>query len=443
VSGAVSLVACAAAIALVYVTFAFSASALARRHRCAGSGPGLLVGHTDRGRPRAVRLESDELQQGVLVGGSPGAGKTTLLRNLVLGLDGAIGAVIVDLKGDRGLASRMGIAPSQVFGLGDRGAASWNPLEDGDPASWRDVLMSTEEWSEPHYRRAASRCLGALLPALVQVRKTVELDEVIELLETPKRRIGLLQEVEGEAHHVLKRAVAAVESEASLRSGVLGLGNRLAVLRDSPATRRRFGASGGISLARAFEGERMLFSLPAAEFPDEAPAIAASVIQSLGATGQRLAQGDEKLRVLMVIDEAPRLAGAQLRQAVAIGRGAGIGSVLAVQDFADLEHVSKGTREAVETGANTWIVMRQVASAERIADALGTRKTIKETVQHDRWRLLMTDTGMRSTREVDEYRVSPNVIRGLERGEAIVWRRLRSRLDRVRVPASVTPTGKR
>jgi type IV secretory pathway TraG/TraD family ATPase VirD4 len=219
-----------------------------------------------------------------------------------------------------------------------------------------------------------------------------------------------------------------------LRSGVLGLGNRLALLRDSPATQGRLGASGGISLDRVFDGERVLFSLPAAEFPDEAPAIAASVIQSLGAAGQRRASGDERLRALLIVDEAPRLEGIQLREAVAIGRGAGIGSVVAVQDFADLDHVALGTREAVETGANTWIVMRQIASAERIANDLGTRKATKETVQHDAWRLLMTDTGMRSSREVEEYRVSPNLIRRLDRGEAIVWRRLRGGvIDTVRI----------
>jgi type IV secretory pathway TraG/TraD family ATPase VirD4 len=157
------------------------------------------------------------------------------------------------------------------------------------------------------------------------------------------------------------------------------------------------------------------------------------VIQAFGAAGQRLAMGDEQLRAVLVIDEAPRLVGEQLREAVAIGRGAGIGAVVAVQDFADLDYVSPGTREAVETGANSWIVMRQVASAESIADALGTRPARKQTVQHDRSRLWSSDTGLRSEREVEQYRVSPNVIRSLDRGEAIVWRRLAGEVSRVRI----------
>ena len=92
-----------------------------------------------------------------------------------------------DLKGDRSLPDKLGIPPERVFGLGDRCSASWNPLQEGNPASWRDVLMSTQEWSEPHYRQAAARFVGVCLAALWRVNGQVELDEVIDLLEQPVR----------------------------------------------------------------------------------------------------------------------------------------------------------------------------------------------------------------------------------------------------------------
>ena len=395
-----------------------------------------LIGSTASRHGRPVALDLDELQQGVLIGGSPGAGKTTLLAAIAQRLPLEIGCVFVDLKGDRALADRLGIAPERVFGLGDRASAAFNPLERGNPASWRDILMATQEWSEPHYRQAAARFVGACLAALAATDRRVEFDHVIELLEQPKLTTGLLRQLEEPERGALGRSASLLESESSLRSGVLGLGNRLALLRDSPATARRFGAGGGIDLEAILRGDRALFSLPAAEFPEEAPAIAAAVIQSFGAAGQRLARGDEPLRALLIVDEAARLGGNQLRESVAIGRGAGIGTTVAVQDFADLDYVAAGTREAVETGANTWIVMRQVASAEQIANAFGSQTTKRTTVQRDVHRWGFSDTGMRSEREVEEYRVSPNVIRGLGRGEAVVWRRLRGSLDRVRVKAA-------
>jgi conjugal transfer pilus assembly protein TraD len=403
----------------------------ARRRRAREDLPSVRIGTIKASRRRSCELGLDELQEGVLVGGSPGAGKTTLLVAMSARLPAGIGLAYVDLKGDRSLPEKLRIPPERVFGLGDRASAAWSPLEAGNPASWRDILMAAEEWTEPHYRQAAARYLGALLAALAASRGVVELGEVIELLEQPKRATGLTRGLDGHVRDGLARAVAAIEAEPSLRSGVLGLGNRLALLCDSPASKGLFGARGGIDLTGVFRGDRVLFSLPAAEFPDEAPAIAACAIQSLGAVGQSLAHGDERLRAVLVVDEAPRLAGNQLREAAAIGRGAGIGSVIAAQDFADLDYVAAGTREAVETGANTWVVMRQVASAEQIADALGSQTTKRETIQHDSRRFLGSDTGLRSVREVESYRVSPNVIRGLRRGEAVVWRRLRGRVERV------------
>lgn len=393
---------------------------------------------------RKIALGLDEFQQGILIGGSPGAGKTTALVAVNNRLLDEVGGLFIDLKGDRSLPAKLGIPPENVFGLGDRVSAAWNPLARGNAASWRDILMSTQEWSEPHYRQAAARFVGVALDALWRVNGDVQLEEIVELLEEPTRAKGLIRSLPEREGGILERTVDVIKSDASLRSGVLGLANRLALLQDSPATRGRFGANGGIDLDGVLRGERVLFSLPAAEFPEEAPAIAAAAIQSLGAAGQRLAQGDEELRAVLVIDEAARLAGEHLRQAVAIGRGAGIGTIVAVQDHADLDYVADGTREAVETGANTWITMRQVASAEAIAMALGSRTVKKVTKQRDSHRLLFTDTGMRSEREVEEFRVSPNVIRSLGRGEAIVWRRLRGgKVAQIEVDAGLATSRRR
>lgn len=88
-------------------------------------------------RRRVIGLGLDELQQGVLIGGSPGAGKTTLLAAFEHRLPVRIGALFIDLKGDRSLPGKLGIPPERVFGLGDRCSAAWNPLEEGTGAGPR------------------------------------------------------------------------------------------------------------------------------------------------------------------------------------------------------------------------------------------------------------------------------------------------------------------
>ena len=154
--GADGLVSSLALVAFVVTAVYVGRSRLrARRagHEGADETP---VGQRSEGK-RAVRvgLGREELQQGVLVGGSPGAGKTTLLAGINQGTPAEVGVRVRRPEG-RSSACRSGWDPDdeRVFGLGDRGGRGrWSPLERGNPASWRDILMATQEWSEPHYRR--------------------------------------------------------------------------------------------------------------------------------------------------------------------------------------------------------------------------------------------------------------------------------------------------
>lgn len=202
----------------------FETDWLIRGFRDSRGPAGVAIGKA--GRWRMTILGLGELQQGVLIGGSPGAGKTTLLTAVQRRLPEQIGCPLIDLKGDRSLPSKLGIPPERVFGLGDRCSAAWNPLGRGNPASWRDMLMSTQEWSEPHYRQAAARFVGVVLAALQKAQGTVELDDVIELLEQPIRAKGLMRSLTDADGAVLGRTVDVIAGEASLRSGVLGLANR-------------------------------------------------------------------------------------------------------------------------------------------------------------------------------------------------------------------------
>jgi copper ion binding protein len=76
----------------------------------------------------------------------------------------------------------------------------------------------------------------------------------------------------------------------------------------------------------------------------------------------------------------------------------------------------------VEANANTIIVSGLTSSqdAEHYAGLCGTKTTQKETRQVEKGFFGHNDTGMKSVRDVEEYVVHPNELKGLRQGEFFV-----------------------
>lgn len=386
-------------------------------------------------------LLAGDYQEHVLIGGAPGSGKSTFLVNAASAANeilaptegGRVGVVVLDMKGDPGLPAAL--AADAWFSLGAGDSMGWNPFSAGDAASWRDVMLSAYEWTEPHYRDAAARYLGAALAALEATSERsgeVSFAEAVRYVENPEELTGRVAELRQRDEPGRADALASAlrmldpkTGDRSLRSGVLGMGNRLATLLHSPAVAGRLDPDPEsieqVDLDDALEwGRRIVISLPAATYPAEAPALAGAVIATLSARAQATAAGGtQELRCVLFVDEAAQLTGSQLRRAVAIGRGAGVGVVFATQDLSDLDQVAPGTLAAVKSGCATWVVFRQVASADEIARDIGTYTTTKATRQRERGLIFDRYTGAESEREVEEFSYHPNAIRQLARGQAI------------------------
>ena len=90
--------------------------------------------------------------------------------------------------------------------------------------------------------------------------------------------------------------------------------------------------------------------------------------------------------------------------------------MIATQELADLTRIGPSFEDQVIALTSTKIYMRQTVaeSADKIARTIGTRSTVKQTVQTDEsgipGLLGQTWTGMASNREIDEFIVSPNII---------------------------------
>jgi conjugal transfer pilus assembly protein TraD len=414
----------------------------------------VVLGADPAGRP--VALDDRQLAAHELIVGASGAGKsTTMLAVLDAQIRRGRPVVAIDMKGSPGFAAALQRAAAAA-GRGLRvwtpeGPGRWNPLAHGNATALKDMLISSERFSEPHYQRAAERYLQLALQALHAAHpdRPTQLHEVVAAME-PRRLGAMLRRVPGADAERVQDYLAALTPDQL--SAARGLGTRLAVLSESvagPYLRTDAGAPGAaVDLRAALTGgDVILFSLNSSVYGQLAAQLGALAIQDLiSATGRRLgpggvalrpAPGGEPLPATVAIDEFSALGADNVLALLARGREFGVSVLLATQEMADLERAGRGFRDQVLGIVGVKLIHRQdvPASADIVAQMAGTHTIWVETQQI---RSVLAPAGAsRGTRRQEErYIVHPNEIKTLEVGQAVVLSKLPSaRVDRVRVRA--------
>lgn len=213
------------------------------------------------------------------------------------------------------------------------------------------------------------------------------------------------------------------------QSAIMGLQSRLALLSEStPGTYLQPGEPTVDPWHTLLGGnEVVLLSLNSSRYGKLAPQIAALAIQDLTAVaGERLSRPHRPL-ALLAVDEFTSLDTDNLLALTSRAREAGISVLLSTQEMADLERLAKGFKDQVLGNTGVMIAHRQNVpdSAELIARMIGTKTVWKPTYQTDTIRHVWgsqteTRTGMGSTKEVEEFRIHPNVIKDLPTGAAVL-----------------------
>lgn len=412
-----------------------------------------LIGADEKRRPLRVPLARHSGRHQLLLGAT-GCGKTTtLLTTVSRHIAAAFGAVVIDLKGDPQVISGLERAciesgrNLEVFTLD--GGYHWNPLERGDRSELKDKLIGSEEFSERHYEAMYERYLINLFRAVELEPALRRLDKVVELLEpdvlrTMLRSLG----AEGEAEQIKAYVNGLDENQ---KRQLHGLRDRLSLLLE--------GASGhlllpspefpanDIDLWESLKGGAVVcFSLDSSRYGSTARLIANLIAQDLkslvGWVQQCRAAGDERPGAIVAIDEFSALDSDNLAGLFQRGRSAGVSLVLSTQEIADLRSVSEDFADQVLANCEVLIAGRQnvPASAELIAEYAGTRTVWNRTYQTGHKGpgpkpLFDFDGQLGSKRRVEEFRVHPNVIKGLGVGEAVVISKNPHEVSVVRVAA--------
>ena len=408
----------------------------AERGELAAVSGQVLLG-IDRSR-RPYVLELAELGTHALVLGATGSGKTTTLLVLIeAAMREQRPVIVIDLKGDPGLTRAMDELARRHMRVFESwsidGQWPYNPLCVGGPSELKDKLVGMEQWSEPHYQRAAERYLQTVFTVLAELGEVPSLQRVVELLN-PGALKALVRMLPAGRDDQLWTYLDGLNRDHL--SAIAGLQNRLALLTESQAGQWLHAREGeGIDIARALhQADVVHFSLNSSTYGGTAAQLGGLIAQDIkAAAGRRIGTGKG---ALVVIDEFSALAGDHVLALLARGRSAGIGVVLATQELADLSRVDPGFLDQVLGNTATKLIMRQEVptSAETLAQIAGTRQVWEATRQIDEHAIGRRRTGMGSERLVDTFTVHPNEIKGLGCGELFVVRNDGGRrADRVRV----------
>lgn len=363
--------------------------------------------------------------------GATGTGKTQSVLLPMLRSDVLAGraVVFIDGKGDRetiaavwDLAKRAGREGDfRYFDLRAPGQSdSYSPLLSGTANEQCDRIMAALRWDNEYYRSQSQSVLLDVLRALSASGHPYTLDDVLVALCDLAAVRALATLVTGEEQAALE-ALAARWKDYQVETS--GLRAQLKVLLSSDYGELLKEAAPTLDLAEVYRDRRIVyFALPVARFPETAPLVAKLIIGDLNAVAGRVQDGElAKESIAVVVDEFASFAMPSFVDLLNKARSAGMAITIAHQSMrGDLATAGDGYADRVADNTNIKVCLRQSEDAEYVAGLGGTYHTAKRTEQTQDSIVGQQFTGLGSIREVDEYVVSPNVIRELPPGWAVV-----------------------
>jgi hypothetical protein len=366
------------------------------RARSSFGGEGLAIGRDEGGRTVSVPFGGVGGGTHTLVVGATGSGKTvTQTWMAVRAIEQAMGAIVIDPKGDRDMRMHLQRAAEDAgrafIEWTPGGSSIYNPYARGSETEIADKALAGERFTEPHYLRQAQRYLGHVVRALRRADLEVSLRGIVDHMDPARLEclVRSLPESEADATHVYLDSLTGRQ-----RSDLAGVRDRLAILSESdvgpwldPQTpdARRFDLLDAVR-TRAV----VYFALESDTRPLLTQMLGAAIVQDLQTTVAALQR--RPVPALVVIDEFSAIAAEQVVRLFGRARSAGFSLLLGTQELSDLRLPGRESLlEQVMGNLSALIAHRQVVpeSAGLIASLAGT-KGVWRTSRHSDGRTTRT-----------------------------------------------------
>jgi hypothetical protein len=367
--------------------------------------------------------------------GATGTGKTqsVLLPQIRSDILAGRPVVFIDGKGDRStLAALWAFAKSanrekdfQYFDLRrPNESLSYSPLLHGSANEQLDKVVAALRWDNEYYRASSVSVLLRVLRALKATDKPYTLDDVLLALSNLDAVRELAQLVQKD--EAVLDLEELVEKWKEVQVNTAGLRAQLETMLLSDHGSLLTSPVPTLDLAKAYRNNSIVyFALPVSRFPETAPLVAKLILADLNSVAGMVQDGAiERQFCSVVVDEFAAFAVPLFIDLLNKARSAGMAITISHQSIrGDFASARAGFFEQVAACTNVKICLAQneTQDAEYVAGLGGTYKRVKRTEQTQNVLLFGEKlTGLGSVSEVDEYRISPNLIRALPQGMAVV-----------------------
>jgi type IV secretory pathway TraG/TraD family ATPase VirD4 len=420
-----------------------------RRERLSTDRKRAYLGQSfNTGKP--LHLTNDQRLMHTEVVGSTGTGKTesVLLPLLAQDLAHRKGAIIIDGKGDLELLDRIQyIILKQkrerdfyFFSLAHpQKSHTYNPLLRGNATELKDKIVGSMPWSEEFYRRMAEQACLTLLNVLVAQGEKVKFEDLHDYLTSLEALSNLVKRTKDEGHKSdLGKMVNQFKNNPKFLSGLMA---DLFLTARSEFSHLVNVDDPEIDLLDVYQKNHIVyFQLNLQGYGDTAKRMGRMILQDIRTVSSFIQSHLREFKrhfFPVFVDDASSFLDLNFIDFLNKARASGfaitllhqsLGDLLIRRDFAFQQQVIENT--------NIKIIMRQddPQSIEKLTRIGGTRKTMISTYQTEDRFLGKGFTGVGSIREGQTFRVDPDLIRSLRRGEAIViWKSPSFRTDYVKL----------
>jgi len=393
---------------------------------------------------KPFELSDDQIRHHVHVLGASGFGKSVLMNHLVASLvRRKKGFMLVDLKADiETIRHVMGVCKEahrlkdiQLFSCSDSKISSYyNVLKRGSANQLKDHIMGAFNWSEEYYKNETSSIILKILRSLVYVRdhkdRNIHLGTLLSCLKTPDELVKI-KSLLPESEQVLQEELEEVDRylrDRDLYKNLQGVRSQLEGILLSDFGERLMPQKGfrEIDIIEATKKQEIIyFLLDSRRYSDSAKALGRMILGDLKATSSEidaLQQKEDRKNFTVIIDEFSDLASEEFLGFLDRARSSGLGIIMAHQEISDLKKVSPemAMRLMQLTSTTIAFLTKLSDSAEAISSIAGTKSSLKSTERVDSLFGFNIPTGQKSVREVEEFKIHPNLLKNLNVGEAVV-----------------------